>query len=257
MHYRVEVYIPGSRSLKLFGQLLHANEKQASPPLLRRLSKLEKLQWPTGELSSMKYRVFCILVTDLPIKSSTTSSGFHKVCARSAPRELTTEHKCKPVEIWQCLLDRYNNESEESLSRIVTGVHHYAPKSKRQSKEWKHPGSPATKKLNTQSSARKVMLTFLWDLKGPILEDYPENECTINSEGTVNCWPTIWGLQVAPNAEAYNRRKFCCCMITHAYIRPAVHTVDPNRVLNWWISLPTVQISCFEIIISFDCSHML
>ena len=54
--------------------------------------------------------------------------GFHKVCARWVPGELTAHHKRKRVEICQRLLDRYNNEGEEFLSRIVTGdetwVHH-------------------------------------------------------------------------------------------------------------------------------------
>jgi hypothetical protein len=67
---------------------------------------------------------------------------------------------------------------EEFLSRIVTGVetwvHHYEPISKRQSMEWKHPGSPTKKKFKTQSSAGKVMLTVFWDSKWPILEDYLE-----------------------------------------------------------------------------------
>jgi len=66
--------------------------------------------------------------------------GFHKLCARWVPRELTAEHKRKRVEICQRLLDRYNNEGEEFLSRIVTGdetwVHHYEPESKRQSMVW-------------------------------------------------------------------------------------------------------------------------
>jgi hypothetical protein len=48
--------------------------------------------------------------------------------------------------------NRNNNEGkEEFLSRIVTGhetwVHHYEPESKRQSMEWKHPGSPTKKKF--------------------------------------------------------------------------------------------------------------
>jgi len=47
--------------------------------------------------------------------------GFHKVCARWVPREFTAEHKRKRVETCQHLLDRYKNEGEEFLSRIVTG----------------------------------------------------------------------------------------------------------------------------------------
>ena len=94
---------------------------------------------------------------------------FHKLCARWVPRELTTEHKRKRVEICQCLLDRYNNEGEEFLSRIVTGdetwVHHYEPESKTQSMEWKHTGSPMKKKFKAQPSARNVMLTVFLGLK--------------------------------------------------------------------------------------------
>jgi len=59
--------------------------------------------------------------------------SYHKVCARWVPRELTAEHKRKRAEICQRLLDRYKNEGEEFLSRIVTGdetwVHHYEPES--------------------------------------------------------------------------------------------------------------------------------
>jgi hypothetical protein len=57
-------------------------------------------------------------------------------------------------EICQRLVDCYDNEGkEESLSRIVTGdetlVHHYEPESKWEIMEWKHPGSPTKKKLNS------------------------------------------------------------------------------------------------------------
>jgi hypothetical protein len=38
--------------------------------------------------------------------------GFHEVCARWMPRELTAERKRKRVEICQRLLDRYNNEGK-------------------------------------------------------------------------------------------------------------------------------------------------
>ena len=82
------------------------------------------------------------------------------------------------------MLNRYNNEGENFLRRIVTGdeiwVYHYEPESKRQSLEWKHPGSPVTKKFKIQASAGKVMLTFFWDQNGPILKDYLKQERTID-----------------------------------------------------------------------------
>jgi hypothetical protein len=36
------------------------------------------------------------------------------------PKERTTEHKRKHVEIRQCLLDHYNNEGKGFLSKKVT-----------------------------------------------------------------------------------------------------------------------------------------
>ena len=47
--------------------------------------------------------------------------GYRKVFARWVLRELTEEHKRRRVEICQTLLNRYNNEGEKILSRIVTG----------------------------------------------------------------------------------------------------------------------------------------
>ena len=65
--------------------------------------------------------------------------GFRKVCARWVPKELTEEQKNNRVAICQRLLDRYANEGEAFLTRIVTGdetwVHHFAPESKRQTME--------------------------------------------------------------------------------------------------------------------------
>jgi hypothetical protein len=84
--------------------------------------------------------------------------GFHKICARWVPRQLTAKHKRKRVEICQRLFDRYNNEGEEFFSRIDTGEEQ---ESKRRSTEWKHPGLPAKEKFKFQPPAGKVMLTLL------------------------------------------------------------------------------------------------
>ena len=100
-------------------------------------------------------------------------------------KKLTEGHKRGRMEICQTLLNRYNNEGEEFLSRVVTGneswVHHYSPETKRQSLEWKHPSSPVKKKFKIQLSAGKVMLTIFLDSEGPISEDFLEKERTINS----------------------------------------------------------------------------
>ena len=100
--------------------------------------------------------------------------GFHKVCARWVPKQLTGVH-----------LDRYGNERDIFLDRIITDdetwVHHYEPESKRQSMECKHPQSPCKKQFKTQSYSGKLMLTVFWDSQGPVLEHHQERGTTINS----------------------------------------------------------------------------
>ena len=111
--------------------------------------------------------------------------GFHKVCTKCVPKQLTEEDKQTRVDVCQRHLDRYGNERDIFLDRIITGyetcVHHYEPESKRQRMEWKHPQSPCKKKLRTQPSAGKLMFTVFWDSQGPVLEHYKERGTTINS----------------------------------------------------------------------------
>lgn len=111
--------------------------------------------------------------------------GFRKVCARWVPKQLTQLHKQTRLDICKKHLDRYGNEGDNFLDRIITGdetwIHHYEPESKRQSMEWKHPNSPCKKKFKTQPSAGKLMLTVFWDARGPVLEHYGERGTTINS----------------------------------------------------------------------------
>jgi histone-lysine N-methyltransferase SETMAR len=59
------------------------------------------------------------------------------------------------------------------LNRTVTGedswVHHYQPKSKCASMQWKHSCSPSTKKFEVMLSAGRVMLTVLSDSQEVLL----------------------------------------------------------------------------------------
>jgi hypothetical protein len=92
--------------------------------------------------------------------------GFHKVCARRVPEQLAEQHKRNRLTICRSLFNRCRQEGDAFLRRIInrdeTWIHHYAPESKRQSLEWKHPKSPAKKKkFKTQPSAGKVMLLIL------------------------------------------------------------------------------------------------
>ena len=75
--------------------------------------------------------------------------GFHKVCARWVPKQLAEMHKQTRVDICLKHLDRYGNELDIILDRIIAGdetwLHHYEPQSKRQSMDGNIHNRPARK----------------------------------------------------------------------------------------------------------------
>ena len=58
----------------------------------------------------------------------------------------------------------YEDDPQEFTRRVVTHdemwVPHFDPEAKKQSMQWKHPGSPPPKKFKRVSSARKVMASI-------------------------------------------------------------------------------------------------
>ena len=111
--------------------------------------------------------------------------GFSKVCARWVPRQLTVAHKQSRVEACSELL-KYCHADKTFLQRIATGdetrVHHFEPKSKRASIEWRHATSPRSKKFKSQQSAGKVMMTEFWDCVGVIMVESMSKGAKINSD---------------------------------------------------------------------------
>ena len=107
-----------------------------------------------------------------------------KVCARWVPRMLTPDMKATRVNTSTALLTRYNADPERFVSRLVTGdetwVHYYDPSSKFESMEWKHAGSPRTKKFKVVRSTKKLMATVFWDAEGVIHIDYLPRGTTMN-----------------------------------------------------------------------------
>ena len=67
---------------------------------------------------------------------------------------------------------------------------------KKESMQWKHPGSAPPKKFCTQSSAGKLMAMFFWDSKGIILIDYKPAVASIIGEYYAN---VIKQLRIAIN----------------------------------------------------------
>ena len=111
--------------------------------------------------------------------------GFHNVCSPWVPRLLTPQHKSQRMYLSLQLLQCYQDEGDDMLSRIVTGdeswVHHYETEMKRASMQWKHPASPAHKKFKVTPSAGKVMLTVFWDCQGVMLAESQPRDHTVTS----------------------------------------------------------------------------
>ena len=116
--------------------------------------------------------------------------GMSKVSARWVPRNLNMQDRQQRVESSQELLEVYNANPEDFHTRLVTGdetwLHHWDPDTKKESMQWKHPGSPPPKKFRTQPSASKVMATVVWDSKGIILIDYKPAGTSITGEYYAN-----------------------------------------------------------------------
>ncbi len=81
----------------------------------------------------------------------TEKLGFCKVCAQWVPHQLLPEHKTNCMAAAPDFLERYEHDSEEMLSRIVTGddtwVHHFTHSTKKKSMVWKEPKESLPKKI--------------------------------------------------------------------------------------------------------------
>ena len=63
-----------------------------------------------------------------------------------------------------------------------TWPYHYDPETKQPSVEWRHSGSPRSKRFRVQKSARKVLASIFWDQDDILLIDYLLKGKTINAE---------------------------------------------------------------------------
>ena len=121
--------------------------------------------------------------------------GYRKVFAQYVPRQLTLEMKTQREEMCIHLLKRYNKEGEAFLERVVTGdescVHHFDPESKVQSMEYRHKTSPSPRKFKVIASARKVLLTIFWDMKGVVHMEFLKQGHTVNSEKYISTLRTL------------------------------------------------------------------
>ena len=142
-------------------------------------------------LENRKISIECI-VQETGLSTGTVHTILHehlsmsKVCARWVPKMLTPDMKATRVNRSSVLLSRYNVNPENFLSRVVTGdetwVYYYDPPSKFESMEWKHAGSPRTKKFKVSRTTKKVMASVFWDTDGVIHINYLPRGTTMNGQ---------------------------------------------------------------------------
>ena len=120
-------------------------------------------------------RVHSILTEDLEMR---------KFSACWVPRLLTVDQKHTRCTLWHMNLNLFEEDPANFLKRFVAmdekWVHHFTPKAKQQSKQWKHAGSPPPKEAKTVPSAGKVMASVFWDADGILLIDYLQKGQTIS-----------------------------------------------------------------------------
>lgn len=76
-----------------------------------------------------------------------------------------------------------------------TWVHYYMPKTKQQSKQWVEVGGLPPKKAKSVASAKNVMASVFWDVKGDLLIDYLEKGKKITGEYHSNLLDQLDGLK--------------------------------------------------------------
>ena len=86
--------------------------------------------------------------------------------------QLTPEHKAHCMESTLIFLQRYHDDGNELLDRIITGdktcAAHITPETKQKSLHWRHSGSPCKTKFKQITSACEVMCTVFWGRVVPI-----------------------------------------------------------------------------------------
>ena len=104
---------------------------------------------------------------------------------------------------------------------IATGDESWVPnpENKRQSMEYRHPGSPSVKKFKTVQSAKKFMLTIFWDARGLLYTEFLTKGTTV-----IFGRYCVQPYHKSSNAYAKSGRKetrFFCITTTQGHI--AVH----------------------------------
>ena len=95
-------------------------------------------------------------------KIITEDLGMRKICAKMVPKLLNDAQKERRVQVCEDIIERLETEPN-LLAKVITGdeswVFEYDPETKRQSCQWKSPGSPRPQKARQRNSLSIVELT--------------------------------------------------------------------------------------------------
>ena len=109
-----------------------------------------------------------------------------KLSAKWVPKCLNVDQKLQWCQSFEQLLEFFRGDPNDFLSRLVTmdetWLYHYDLETKQQSMEWRHSGSPRSKKIRVQKSAGYVLAEIFWDQDGILLIYYLPKGQTINAE---------------------------------------------------------------------------
>lgn len=153
--------------------------------LVERVDKVvrERRRFTISELSCEFPQISRTVLHEIVSKSL----GYHKFCARWVPKRLTDVHRMQRMGSALTFLQRYHDEGNDFLDKIVTGdetwVRFVNVETKEQSKQWMHTHSPnKPKKFKQSYSDKKLMATVFWDRKGMLLTEFMEPGTTITSQ---------------------------------------------------------------------------
>ncbi|GFV19417.1 uncharacterized protein TNCV_3663501 [Trichonephila clavipes] len=111
---------------------------------------------------------------------------FKKLCARWVPKNLTPENQIQRLGAALTFLQRYHDDGDEFLDRIVMGdetwISYFTSESRQQSMHWRHSGSPVKTKFKRTLSVRKVICTVFWGRKDILLIDFLPRGETVNTD---------------------------------------------------------------------------
>ena len=126
-----------------------------------------------------------------------------KKCARWVPHLLTDEQKTSRISLANAHLCRYQREGDGFLRRIVTGdetwARSYEPELKRQSSEWRSPGSPRPQKAVRVMSKVKAMHIIFYTAEKVLVDYAVPPGTTVN--GDLYRWVLIHKLRPAINKK--------------------------------------------------------